>query len=112
MILTVILITLFTLSAAKKNEINPKNKEKLSEDSAFFIRGLILWREGAVIAKNNYGQTEGVFLYLLYFVREKKVKRLPGANGTTSMGGKARALLKPLRLQNGRGSQGPNFISI
>lgn len=112
MILTMILITLFTLSAAKNNEINPQNKEKLSEDSAFFIRGLILWREGAVIAKNNYGQMEGLFLYLLYFVREKKVRRLPGATGTTAMSGKAQALQKSLRLQSGGGSQGPNFISI
>jgi hypothetical protein len=31
MFLTLILITLFPLSVAEQNEINPKNEEKLSE---------------------------------------------------------------------------------
>ena len=41
-----------------------------------------------MIAEGNYGQTEGVFLCLLSFARAKKVRRLPGATGTTAMGGK------------------------
>jgi hypothetical protein len=66
----------------------------------------------SVIAVGNYGQTEGVFLCLLPFARAKKVRRLPGATGTTSMGGKALSLQDSRRLQNGGGSQATNLISI
>ena len=38
-----------------------------------------------MIAKGNYGQTEGVFLCLLSFAREKKVRRPPGATGITAL---------------------------
>jgi hypothetical protein len=98
MFLTLILIALFPLSAAEQNEINPKNEEKLSErQRVFFLRGLILWRRVSVIAKGNYGQTEGVFLCLLSFARAKKVRRQPAATGNTAICGKA------LSLQYSRG---------
>ena len=38
-----------------------------------------------MIAEGNYGQTEGVFLCSLSFARAKKVRRLPGATGTTAI---------------------------
>ena len=53
-----------------------------------------------MIAEGNYGQTEGVFLCLLSFARAKKVRRLPGATGTTAMDSKALSLQDSLRLQN------------
>jgi len=36
------------------------------------------------MTEGNYGQTEGVFLCLLSFARAKKVRRQPGATGTTA----------------------------
>ena len=65
-----------------------------------------------MIAEGNYGQTEGVFLCLLSFARAKKVRRLPGATGTTAIGGKALSLQDSPRLQNEGGSQASNLISI
>jgi len=63
-----------------------------------------------MIAKGNYGQTEGVFLCLLAFARAKKVRRLPGATGTTIADCKALSLQAPLRLQNEGASQANTFI--
>jgi hypothetical protein len=37
MLLTLILIAFFPLSAAEQNEINPKNEEKLSERQRVFF---------------------------------------------------------------------------
>ena len=47
---------------------------------------------GTVIAEGNYGQTEGVFLCSLSFARAKKVRRQPGATGTTAIDCKALSL--------------------
>ena len=65
-----------------------------------------------MIAEGNYGQTEGVFLCLLSFARAKKVRRLPGATGTTAKGGKALSPQDSLSLQNEGGSQSHNLISM
>ena len=53
-----------------------------------------------MIAEGNYGQTEGVFLCLLSFARAKKVRRLPGATGTTSTSFKSLTFHDALPLQN------------
>jgi len=53
-----------------------------------------------------------VFLCLLAFARAKKVRRLPGATGTTVMDGKALSLQDYLRLQNEGASQANIFISL
>ena len=53
-----------------------------------------------MIAEGNYGQTEGVFFCLLSFARAKKVRRLPGATGTTAIDFKALSLQDSLGLLN------------
>ena len=53
-----------------------------------------------MIAEGNYGQTEGVFLCLLSFARAKKVRRLPGATGTTVTDCKSLSLQDYQHLQN------------
>ena len=45
-----------------------------------------------MIAEGCHGQTEGVFLCLLSFARAKKVRRQPGATGTTAIDCKALSL--------------------
>lgn len=65
-----------------------------------------------MIAEGNYGQTEGVSLCLFSFARAKKMRCLPGATGTTAMGGKTWSLQNSSRSKNGGGSQATKLISI
>ena len=65
-----------------------------------------------MIAEGNYGQTEGVFLCSLSFARAKKVRRQPGATGTTAFDCKALSQNASTHLQNEGDSQTDSLISV
>ena len=81
MSLTLILIALFPLSAAEQNEINPKNEEKLYErQRVFFLRGLILWREGIRDCRRQLWANGGRVSLLTFFCTCKESEASAGRN--------------------------------
>jgi hypothetical protein len=79
MFLTLILIALFPLSAAEQNETNPKNKEKLfKRQRVFFLRGLILWREGIRDCRRQLWTNGERVSLLTFFCTCKESKAIAG----------------------------------